>query len=308
MCEPRPGTAPNATTSKDPPADSLALRSASISVDHRTRLALRRGSAPGDSSTASKSSRASGRFALRRADRRDLHDVRAHLHPDAPQEGLADRAAGDARRRLARRCALQDVAHVGHACTSEGRSGRRAPDAAGGPRRPAPHDRPRVHPLFPVGVVAVVDLQRDRPAQRAPVTHAAVTGRCRARSSFARPRPWPSWRRAMSSVDRLALELEPRRQPLDDARKPGPCDSPAVISSIPTQGRLFAQAWLEVRRRRRRRARCSSRAPRSRPAVRCPDPFKFTDCLPFSGRLLRTFGSVGRQLPPETTASRSCRA
>ena len=33
-------------------------------------------------------------------------------------------------------------------------------------------DRPRAHPLLPVGVVAVGDLQRDRAAERAPVTDA----------------------------------------------------------------------------------------------------------------------------------------
>ncbi len=47
-------------------------------------------------------------------------------------------------------------------------------------------DGPRVHPLFPVRVVAVVDLQRDRTAERVPVTHAAGDAAL-SRSIFIRP-------------------------------------------------------------------------------------------------------------------------
>ncbi len=100
-------------------------------------------------------------------DRGDLHDVRAHLHAERAQERLAQRAAGDARGRLARGGPLEDVAHV---CLlvllradEVGVAGARQVHLGDGLRS----DRPGAHALFPVGVVAVGDLQRDRAAERA---------------------------------------------------------------------------------------------------------------------------------------------
>ena len=80
--------------------------------------------------------------------------------------------AGDARGRLARGGALEDVAHVALLvllrADEVGVPGTRQVDLGD-----LLLDRPRVHPLLPVGVVAVGDLQRDRAAERAAVADAA---------------------------------------------------------------------------------------------------------------------------------------
>ena len=81
---------------------------------------------------------------------------------------MATAPAGHPRRRLARAGPLEDVAHVGQAVLL-------GADQVGVPGPRQVHlgqlglDRPRVHPLLPVGVVAVDDLQRDRAAERASV-------------------------------------------------------------------------------------------------------------------------------------------
>ena len=124
--------------------------------------------------------------ARRRPHRADLHHVRADLDPERAQEGLGQRAAGHPRGGLARAGALEHVAHVAQAvlpgADEVGVTGARQVDLG--------HlglHRPRVHPLLPVGEVAVGDLQRDRPAERAPVAHpAGDLARDRARSSCAR--------------------------------------------------------------------------------------------------------------------------
>ncbi len=146
--------------------------------------------------------------------------MRAHLHAERAQERLAQPAAGHARGGLARGGALEDVAHVRLLVLLRahevGVSGARQVDLLD-----LLVDRPRAHALLPVGVVAVGDLQRDglpsvRPWRTPPVTSAA------SRSIFIRPpRPWPSWRRAMSALRSSGRELDARRQPLDDARQAG---------------------------------------------------------------------------------------
>ena len=103
--------------------------------------------------------------------RGDLDDVRVHVHAERAQERLAQRAAGDARGGLARGGPLEDVADVGLLVLLRahqvGVAGARQVHL--GDRL---CDRPGVHPLLPVGVVAVGDLQRDRAAERAAVAHA----------------------------------------------------------------------------------------------------------------------------------------
>ena len=104
-------------------------------------------------------------------------------------------------------------------------------------------DGPRVHPLFPVRVVAVVDLKRDRPTERPPVTHARrLRAHCRSRSSSARRghgRVAGAPCRDRSPRGRVPA---PPAGPATMHVRPGPCDSPAVIRSTPTRGRLFADA------------------------------------------------------------------
>ena len=93
-------------------------------------------------------------------------------------------------------------------------------------------DGPGVHPLLPVGVVAVCDPQRDRAAERAAVAHAGRSARRVSRSIFIRPpRPWPSWRRAMSRLIASRSSCRPAGSPSSTQVRPGPCDSPAVTTA-----------------------------------------------------------------------------
>src|SRR5688500_2584456 len=43
------------------------------------------------------------------------------------------------------------------------------------------------------------------------------------------PRPWPSWRRAISRSIRSRSSSRPAGRPSTIATSPGPCDSPAVV-------------------------------------------------------------------------------
>jgi hypothetical protein len=109
--------------------------------------------------------------ALGGRDLADLDHVGEDLDAEGPQEGLGQGATRHPGRRLARAGALEDVAHVGVAVLL-------APGQVGvaGAREMDLGDlglhRPRVHPLLPVGVVAVGHLQRDRAAEGAPVADA----------------------------------------------------------------------------------------------------------------------------------------
>ena len=99
----------------------------------------------------------------------DPRDVRAHLHAELAQEGLGEPAGRHPRGGLAGRGALEHVAHVRvPVLLDAGEVG-----VAGARQVHLLHlglHRPRVHPLLPVLVVAVLDPHRHGAAQRAPVT------------------------------------------------------------------------------------------------------------------------------------------
>jgi hypothetical protein len=153
-------------------------------------------------------------LALGRMDRPDLDDVREDLDPERAQEGLGQRAARHARGRLARRRPLEHVAHVAEAVLLDAREVGMA-----GPREVdlghvAVH-RPRVHPLLPVGVVAVADPQRDRAAERPPVSDA---GRDLGAVGLDLHPPAAAVAELASrevAVDVLGPQLEPRGQALE---------------------------------------------------------------------------------------------
>ena len=163
-----------------------------------------------------------------RRDRADPRDVRAHLHAELAQEGLGERAGRHARGGLARRGALEHVAHV------------RVPELldageVGVARARQVHlvhlgvHRPGVHPLLPVLVVAVLDPHRHRAAERAPVADArGDLARGPSRSSCARRgrgRAGAGRGRASMSSGRSS---RPAGRPSTIAVSPGPWDSPAV--------------------------------------------------------------------------------
>ena len=142
MCEPRPGTSPQARTSKVPPRLSFSLRSRLTSSTIAAEAAGSR-QRTGSSSTPSKSSgpRSSG---AGRLDARDPGHVGADRHPYRGEELAREGAGGYASGGLARARALEHVARVLEAVLLEARRGRRGRAAAGGPAR-----RPRRSPTGP---------------------------------------------------------------------------------------------------------------------------------------------------------------
>ncbi len=175
----------------------------------------------------------------RRAHRGDLHDVRAHLDAERAQERLAQRAARDARRRLARRRALEDVAHVRLLVLLRA-------DEVGVARARQVHlgelllDRPRVHPLLPVGVVAVCDLQRDRATERAPVADARRDLRRVALDLHPPAAAVAELPARHVLVEVLRAQREAGRQALYDARQPRAVRLPGGDQSKRHTASLFA--------------------------------------------------------------------
>ena len=172
----------------------------------------------------------------------DLHDVRAHAHAERAQERLAERAAGDARGGLARGGPLEDVAHVAVlvllGADEIGVTGARQVDLGD-----VLVDRPRVHALLPVGVVAVGDLQRDGTAERAPVAHAG-----RDLGAVALDLHAPAAAVAELAARHVGVERPrasargPAGRPSTMQVRPGPWDSPAVIRRSAMAASLFAIA------------------------------------------------------------------
>ena len=78
-------------------------------------------------------------------------------------------------------------------------------------------DRPRVHPLFPVGVVAVGDPYGDRATERVPVTDAGGDLGAVALDLHPAPAAMPQLASGHVAIDRGEVELEARGQALDDA-------------------------------------------------------------------------------------------
>ena len=144
--------------------------------------------------------------------------MRADLDADRREQRLADRAARDARRGLARGGALEHVADVREAVLPDpheiGVTGAREVHLLRLGR-----DRPGVHALFPVDVVAVRDAQGDRTAERASVTHSRNDFRAVLLDLHAAAAAVAELAPSEVGVDPLAVELEARGNPLEDARE-----------------------------------------------------------------------------------------
>ena len=82
-------------------------------------------------------------------------------------------------------------------------------------------DRPGVHPLLPVRVVAVGDQDRDRAAQGAPVADPGADLDRVALDLHPAAAAMAELAARHVAVERLAIELEPGRQALDDRDQPG---------------------------------------------------------------------------------------
>ena len=146
--------------------------------------------------------------------------------PSAARKPRAMRAGGDAGGGLAGAGPLEHVADVGVAVLLRA-------DEVGvpGPRQVhlfglEPLDRPGVHPLLPVGVVAVGDEDGDRAAEGAAVADAGAD----LDRVGLDPHPAAAAVAELAprhvAVERLAVELEPGRHPLDDRDEPGPVRLP----------------------------------------------------------------------------------
>ena len=144
------------------------------------------------------------------------------LDPERGEEAAGDRAGGDAGGGLAGAGPLEHVADVGVAvflgADEVGVAGPRQVDLVGLEAL----DRPGVHPLLPVGVVAVGDEDGDRAAEGAAVADAGADldrvglDLHPAAAAVAELAP------RHVAVERLAVELEPGRHALDDRDEPGP--------------------------------------------------------------------------------------
>ena len=150
-----------------------------------------------------------------------------NLDPERGEEAAGDRAGGDPGRGLAGAGPLEHVADVGVAVFL-------GADEVGVARARQVHlvgleplDRPGVHPLLPVGVVAVGDEDRDRAAQRAPVAQAGAD----LGGVGLDPHPPAATVAELAprhvAVERLAVELEARGHALDDRDEPGPVRLPS---------------------------------------------------------------------------------
>jgi hypothetical protein len=141
-------------------------------------------------------------------------------HPEHSQERLEQTAAGDAGGRLARGRPLEDVADVGLLVLLGADQ-----VSVAGPREmdlcDVLLDRPGIHPLLPVGVVAIGDQKRDWTAERASVTHPSGYLGGVALDLHASAAAVSQLAARHVDVDVARRQLEAGRQPLDDAGQAG---------------------------------------------------------------------------------------
>ena len=82
-------------------------------------------------------------------------------------------------------------------------------------------DRPRIHALLPVRVVAVLDQERDGAAERAAMADAAPDDRAVGLDLHPAAAAVAELAPREVAVDVGGLELEPRGQPLEHGHEPG---------------------------------------------------------------------------------------
>ena len=104
----------------------------------------------------------------------DANDATRDGDAEFVEQPACDRSKGDAHRGFARARAFENVAHVGtivfEAADSIGVTGSRNVDRAGG----FAFTRLDRHDLEPLLVIAILDVQRDRTAERFTATHARM--------------------------------------------------------------------------------------------------------------------------------------
>src|SRR4051812_42102638 len=258
-CEPRPGTSPNARSSKMPPIDSLRLRRTLISPTISLEAAASR-QRTGEASTPAKSAR-SGWLSGARIDpiwvtceTTDTPSAARKALARAPPATRAAVSRAEARSNTFRTSEKPNFCTPARsACPGRGRwtSGTSA-STGHGFIRSSQFLKSRLVTCSATGPPSV------RP-WRTPAVTCAVSF-----SIFILPpRPWPSWRRAMSPSIASWASPRPAARPSTIVVSPGPCDSPAVTTCNCTasilRGRRIATRipWNELRRARGPAARTS---------------------------------------------------
>ena len=152
------------------------------------------------------------------------------------------------------RRALEHVAHVGEAELLHGPRGRRGRGAGGAPRARPPR------PATGSSALPSWRSRGWRPGARSGRRACGRGGRPAVTSAvsfsiFIRPpRPWPSWRRAMSPSIASWSSSSPAGRPSTMQVRPGPCDSPAVMRRSAIRPYRLRARTLARRHPRRRRA------------------------------------------------------
>ena len=227
-CEPRPGTHPKAITSNTPPIDSFAFRW-TLMCSTIAWVAPRWRQRTGLSSTCSKSSSVSGSARSGACtvpicttwERTSTPSARRNALATPPPATRAAVSRALARSRMFRTSVWRYFhTPTRSACPGRGR-------CTSGTSASTGHGFIRSSQLAKSRLVTcrAIGPPRVRPWRTPPVTSAA------SRSIFMRPpRPWPSWRRAMSASTASRSSSRPAGMPSTMQVRPGPCDSPAVMS------------------------------------------------------------------------------
>ncbi len=159
--------------------------------------------------------------ALGGLDRGDLGHVAVNAHSKRGEKAAGQRAGGDAGGGLAGAGALEHVADVGVAvflgADEVGVAGPRQVDLV----RLEALDRPGVHPLLPVGVVAVGDEDGDRAAEGATVAHAGADLDRVGLDLHPAAAAVAELATRHVAVERLAVQVEAGGHALDDRDQPG---------------------------------------------------------------------------------------
>ena len=178
----------------------------------------------------------------RGVDAAEVHEMAADAHVELVEKTLTDGRGGDARRRLARRRALENVARVvAIVLENAGEIGVAGPNARDGAlAKPGPSAAPRrslgvvvarrgIHDLLPVLPVAIVDEHRDRRPERLAGAHAGQKLDRVLLDLHAAPAAVALLAARELGVDVVRKQRNARRHSFENADEGWPCDSPAVV-------------------------------------------------------------------------------
>ena len=156
----------------------------------------------------------------------DAHHVRHDLHAQLTEEAPAHSARRDARRRLSRARALENVADVVVVVLERAREVARAPAAASLRLRRRPVPRLDRHHLAPILPVLVHEEERDRAAQRLAAPHAREDADAVVLDLHPPAAPIAMLPPRKIRIHVVLEQGQPRGHPLDDRHQPLPMRLP----------------------------------------------------------------------------------